>query len=603
MNTTKTKIKLRLAALLLGLPIAACGVLEGEQNDGQIGDDDIGAADEVGDEADGGDEWNEPEPVVDHGVADFCVERVQDHTENGTYFVPGAEQIADHERWATHIGRTYDGHLSIKDKPSPKQVPLMCPIDWPHFEDYAGQALKDGGSPSCLNANYHLQLPFLGFSDWSDPGYRVHGYSRDIMVSTIGNPPESGRHTLMDVGCCAVPPTELELDSPTWHPVVSTYGLTAFAGKPDADCAAYVGSVGVHSDAEGYPALYAPAENISGVMTFSTCNNSTSYDGIHDAMFGALKIGAPIHFHPTRSADQAPINLNYEYMVKFNTFSWEDFAAFGPIIDGAIKWLIGKLYLPPGEEDYPHARMRAGGFCHFPVALRWSNSSNTIGARFTCPLGYYADFPNFYVAEETTQINGVVGTCRLDGGEYGSGSGFAPQGRVVDYIDGHNSGFGQVGQGGAYYVVSDPAKLGELFEAAEGDGRIGPELAQLLSAVDADGSELDVVSENAAIEWWSSPHRADPQPIADALVQTFEYDLDALLAEGIDADDAKRWADGPIQRLSELVEGLPEHLADRSTVTLREHHTWHLRVRDRVDGQEVIKFLHFVENPNLDNPE
>ena len=541
-----------------------CGGGQRAANDTALGDDGGG---ETGAET--------PDPIKDHGVADFCLDRVTAYAEANPQAGTAFDEYHEHEFWYSPDGRAYTHHLDLEDKPSPLYVPNMCPVDWPLRAEYDGHT--HGGSASCLNSGYHFQLPFVGFSDQAGPGDLEFPYSVDIVTNTIGNPPQAGRHTWMAPGCCQMPPTEEELASDQWAAVIQATGLTDTYRSHHADCRAYVRSIGVHVDAEGYPANYGPTQMLAREISNSRCISWGDYEPSTGIELASFTIGQPVVYHPTVYTDQYPANINYDWAASLGLIQWKDFEAFGATVDAILKAFLAYLYLPP--DDFIHARYGAGGGCHFPVAIRWSDSAGGIVARLTCPHGYYAEFPNFYSDDASFRANGVVGTCTLDAGL--DGIGYVNDGGILSPTTGSD---------GRHFAVHDIDGFGKVLAVAVEGGVVTAELAELMR----DDSGAQMLVDGDDIAWWSSPWTEDPQVIEDALRLTLDHDVEDLVAAtGWSAEDAEHWVDQQgLATLGELdVPGLPLEMMERPVSSLRAGSTWRMRVER---GDEVM-FFFFVQ--------
>lgn len=554
--------------IILLLLTTACGG-KGATNDTQIGDDDG---------TDGGGETEEqaPNPTAldDNGLAEYCVDR-------GLYHhLYDMDEVLDNEYWYHPLGRSYEHHLDISDKPSPMSVTLGCSPLLPHFGLFAGDAFKRGGSPSCMSSGYHLQVPWVGTSDYIDPGHLEFPYSRDIITGTVGNPPQSGRHTWMAPACCGVHLTDDEVEaSAEWQFMIATNPNYDFFATRDTDCAAYVAAMGVHDDAMGYQANYNKPTMLHREMTYSTCVTGSSYSVGPRLLTATGKLGTLVPYHTTRRTEQYPSNVNYDYAASLGLIKWSDFAAFGMTIDALIKSLLEALYLPPS--DFQHARYKLGGGCHFPTAIRWSDTAGDTVARLTCPIGYYADFGSFSENDPDYLANGLVGTCQLDGvdggtGLIGSGEILSPATNNPDDPDGRFIP--------RHYVVLDELALALALEQSAAFG-VTPELASEI--VDQDGNPF--IAEGATIEWWSSPWT--PLPIGEAMKASLGYDVEDLMAEtGWSFERAAEFVDGQgIVAAGSVVDGLSAELSERMTSTMRSGNLFHARVND----SGVVHSLHF----------
>lgn len=566
MTTTKSTIST--LALITSTALTACNfgglAVDEEPNDTQFGDDDI-------DGGTGDGPPQDPEEVVDHGIAQFCVER------SGANAAYDYAEHAKHERWYQPVTRQYVSWLDLTDKPSPVIVPPACPHGWNLTDIATADANERGGSPSCLNSGYHLQLPWIGTSDYLDPGDLQWPYSKDLIIGTIGNPPSSGRHTWFAPMCCGFQPTDAEFDDDDWELIQASNPETHF-DTPHADCMSYVAAIGVQSHAAGYDPLYNGIEMLEREMKYSTCVTGRKYPANQSVTLGIYKVGKTVNYHPARLTESYPANLNYDWVASLGLVGWDDFAAFGDTIDAVIKALLQVLYLPP--DDFQHARYAAGGGCHFPVAIRWSSSVGDFAARLTCPIGYYANFPNF--VEQEVIDDGVIGRCILDGYDHGD-AGFSAGDQVLNAHPGHDR----------YYAVHDIERLSSALSESVEFGGVTNELAEMVVGEDGD----QVLLEGDAIAWWSSPWDGDPKPIGEALAGTIGYDVDEFAdATGMTVDEAERFIDDQetIRPLGDIFDGLPDNLARRPNVTLRSHRTFRMRVKRQTERGTEVMFLHFT---------
>jgi hypothetical protein len=205
-------------------------------------------------------------------------------------------------------------------------------------------------------------------------------------------------------------------------------------------------------------------------------------------------------------------------------------------------------------------------------------------ARFTCPIGSYASFGNFSIEDPDFYANGAVGTCVLDGVDI-DGMGYVGSGEVLTPTHGHD---------GRYFTVQDIEALGHELELSVMGGGVTSQLASLM--VDEDGSPT--VLPGDTIAWWSSPWSEDPQPIADALRLTIDYDVgDLMKATGWTESTATSWVSRQsMAPLGELIDGLPVALQSRPSSSLRAGNTWQLRV----EREDKALFFFFV--PSADAP-
>lgn len=536
----------------IALLLAGCGLLNFDsENDTQIGDDEVGGT---------GDGGEEPGEIVDHGYAQYCVDRWQawGKATGDPVTIFQADNVAMHERWWSPPMRSYINHLDLSDKPSPMIVPPMCGAFDPLWND------EDLTNASCLVSGYHVPLPSVVTAP--DPGGVQWPYGANIVTGTIGNPPQSGRHTWMAEPCCSAPPTVDEIAE--WVELPSEEKL--YLGNRNADCALHAMFKGVHAEVDDYPSPYDVTTRRYKTAQAAQCvNNHAEFNPAKLAGFKAAGLGTWLPMHPTRKQHTVPLNLNYDWIASWGLIEWEDFAAFGQTIDAVVAALLSVLYLPPS--GFEHPRYGGGSGCWYPATLKYGPSGWQ--AEITCPYGYFESMPNYDDDDLETRIDGVVGHCSLDGYESGSvGDGVGP----LIAIPREQSGLDQL------YYVTDIEPVAAILDAAWRTRKVTAEMAALF--VGPDGSSL--IGEGDSFAGYSKPGVEGIDP-GEALRRTVGYDVDDLMsATGWSREEAERWADrAPPVLLSILLPDieLPPDLAERRGNDLRAWNTWRFRVH-RTDG-------------------
>lgn len=342
-------------------------------NDTALGDDDGGET--------GGNPFEEPPPIEDHGVAEYCVERARWVSANFGGPDSGVNHldISSNEFWWHALERSYGGWLDITDKPSPAIVPNLLPPNWPLAKFYIEDAAERGGIPTGLVSGYHLQFPVPGASQLLDPGIVRLPYSVDIIAESV-TPGSAFRHSEMGPGCCNYPLTDTELDSPEWEAVEIPNDVIG-----SSDCMAYVMTAGINGDEDGYPkspsvslvqnaraswcwthdgsynigsgSAYEPATALAGLLDLLSQQNASIVKDQNGAQIG------------TAYANQLPMFFNYEWAAQLVQLAdWQAIVGDALVWSGgvwllnkfnisvqaavtAILWIANNLYLPPDRKS------------------------------------------------------------------------------------------------------------------------------------------------------------------------------------------------------------------------------------------------------------
>lgn len=545
--------------IMAAIALTGCNYLNlDDQNDTQLGDDDGGGTGGVED----------PNQVPDHGYAQYCVDRWSAYASATGNPVDAAlaDRIAIHERWWSPPTRSYVNHLDISDKPSPMIVPPMCGAFDPLWVD------EDLAGASCLVSGYHVPLPSVVTAP--DPGGVQWPYGANIVTGTIGNPPESGRHTWMAEPCCSAVPSVEEIAE--WIELPGEENL--YLGNRNADCALHAMFKGARPDTDGY---YSPldttARRYKTAQAAQCVNNHGEFNPAALAPFKAAGLGTWLPMHPTRQQHTAPLNLNYDWVSSWGLIEWEDFAAFGQTIDAIVAALLSVLYLPP--DDFEHPRYGGGSGCWYPATLKYGPSGWQ--AEITCPYGYFERMPPYDTDDLGTQIDGVVGNCALDG--YGGGPAGDGGGPVVAAPPNDPGSFERL------YYVTDLDPVVAALEAAWSTGLVTAELASMFNSSDG----APALSTDDRFVGYSTPGVPGIGP-GEALRRTVGYDVDDLMAAtGWTRDRAEKWTHtaGPVL-LSVLLPDvpMPPELAERHGHELRAYNTWRFRVH-RADGFMVSFYV------------
>lgn len=608
---------MRIVTIITALLFTFGCTLKGADQDGadtQIGDDGFNGG--TGDTG-----FDEPDPVEDHGLADRCVDRAiywstepwkPDSVSNIEYNVL---DIQTHERWYEPRSIPSSWLNFSADKPNPLGLSeTYCPeSNWHWLDDFFSETPNE--YPTCLVSGYHLQAPAPGLSGVMPPGPATMPYSVDLIIDAAW-PAYSMRHTWAAPACCVVPATPEEvIDSPAWqfaqqHRVIPT--------NTHADCQSYVVAIGINPDEMGIPLQGNPDAVLDFVADRARClSNGGKYTPLPSAIQVLAALGAKAGLLGTGGDSGRiytfPFVFNYEWAKHIASFvDWDSlivqFAQYTGIaaviaklgitqaaLVNATWWVINNLYLPP--EDFEHARYGVGGGCYFSATVFYDEPSKSWFAGQTCPRGFYGDFEVIDLDDHYTGELGYAGSCTVDGLDV------SPLGGGLNVLSPSPVGSGRT------FVVNDIEAFGAMLDESggviSGDifGAISDAVHERAAAYASNGLTEPVdgppINVGDSIVWASSPG-GTMGGYGDSLARSLGYD-DVALSElasalGWSLDRAHAWIDeqgiGTVaDALRGLADGVPQHLLDRTTVSLRQHHAWHMRVVTR-DGLMVQ--LHFI---------